>query len=635
MFYFLLMVLTSASLLTACSKENLKNRNLSDKLIFSVGGISIEKAIAFKDNPKSILGNSFRSEIQSENSTSRSYDVGEFTMDVSGALEPLSSLEGEPGMLYRNSQSKIASTNARTALVPMLNGIKYRILLVNPISNSIEYSGLATSGELLEIDVVKGADYKWIAYSYNTEDVIEEPQHSQMTIDSRTDAPLLYASGMVRSAVVGSEPIVINFQHQLAQVQVEIDTKGLFGGVEELDAMFAGDYIKVGKFNILNGTFDPNMISVDVGNLLFHNPDSTSNRVKLAKYYTADTQISSFRLQFSNLSIRLINDKVESLSAKFPSGGLLEFGPYAGSSKGKIIKGLLEMWKIFPKKRILHVEGNAAYSYAASNPLKASGAFLRNPLNFGLKSEFLRIEGFEHEVVGSARNTLKNRLADPANYPDIIIAGMFSGFLTDDYNAMAEYINRGGVVFLMIENSNQYVDAFMKNILGPSVSTANYDSGGAIYTLTTEDADVLNWRFGDVRGKNWGQDFSATLYVKDIPEGLVIPYTSDSRNYAPRVGTTMFRHKTKHLFFVGDTGFLSCELRSGQYPGYLLEPFVVSTDGKDLPLPHKAYGNTTALGALDYYKVGATYEAHNSMIFGNVFSLLVATSHYNGINKVK
>ena len=618
---------------SACSKDKAVLSGEVGKLVINVVGVSSQSQAKLIDFRSSAF--SPRGSIQNLLSDQHveTVDLSDYTMDIisqTGDLNQQIQVEVPSAM---KSSTRSPSKAVRASVTPMQNGTTYRILLMNMRDQRIERSELATAGTLLEIDVHKGQEYKWFAYSYNNNESIDAPDLTAPKLQSRTDVPLLYASGNVTASTVGTTPISINFTHQLTQLHVEVDTRGLFGGIESMEAEFSGDCISTGSFNVLTGAFEGPLDIQNQTKLQFHKPDSSSNRIQLAKCYTSSTHLTSYKVQFSDLSIRLINDQVESLSAKFPSGGLVEFGSYTGSSKGKILKGMLEMWKVFPSKKILHVEGNSHYSYAASNPDRASGAFLRNPHNFGPKSNFLRIDGFESETILATANALKNRLANPSNYPDIIIAGMFSGFVSADYTALAEYIRRGGVVFLMIENTNTYVDNFMKSIFGNTVSTATYDSGGAIYTMTNGDADVLNWRFGDVRGKTWGQDFSATLYVQGIPEGQVIEYSNSSRNYASRTGVSMFRHKTKHLFFVGDTGFLSSELRSGQYAGYLLEPFATKTDGTDFPVPHMAYGNSAAWGSLDYPKTAASYEAYNSVIFGNVFALLVATSHYNGIDK--
>lgn len=323
------------------------------------------------------------------------------------------------------------------------------------------------------------------------------------------------------------------------------------------------------------------------------------------------------------------------LQKKFPDGGTVVFGDYTGSSKGKILNGVMKMWKVFPRKTILHVEGEPLYSYGASVPTRASGAFLRNPYNFGPQSDYMRIEGFNHEVISVGAGKLQAQLANPATYPDVVIAGMFSGFNAADYDALYNYIERGGVVFLMIETETANVENFMSKIFGTKIDAVIHDVAGCVYKMTTEDADVLNYCFGDVRGMYWGQDGSHSLYLNGIPESAVVSYSGSSRNRPPNTGLTMFRHKTKHFFYVGDTSFLSCNQQNGEYPYYIYFPFATTTDGHDFPVPKSKFGESPSSGSPDYPQF--TYinytKVYNSVIFGNVFARLVATSHYMGINR--
>lgn len=148
--------------------------------------------------------------------------------------------------------------------------------------------------------------------------------------------------------------------------------------------------------------------------------DADSKRLKEAYYYTVDLSIKSYAIKFSALSIRLINGQVVNLISQFPNAGVTTFGPYESPAQGKVLYGLLDMWKVFPTKKILHIEGNTVYSYAASNPNKASGAFLKNPLNFSPQSQYLRVNGFTHQVINPTATSLRDTLANPADYPDVI-----------------------------------------------------------------------------------------------------------------------------------------------------------------------------------------------------------------------
>lgn len=521
----------------------------------------------------------------------------------------------------------------RTGAIAMENGVKYQILLYNKSTARFETSLQATAGEPTEIVVVKNQEYEWYAYSFDSKEEIPAIDLGNLVVPSQTDRPLLFAKGLITATQLGSTPLAITFQHQLAQLQVQVDARGMFGNIQELEASFVEEYVKTGNFDLRTGAFTGQLTVVPVDKINFMDLEPGLSRLKLARYYTADLSLQKYAVQFSTLNLKLINDEVKALAGSFPEGGLVTFDNFVGSNQGKIQQGLLKMWKIFPRKKILHVEGSTLYSYAASNPKKASGAFICNPANFGLQSQYCRIDGFEHEIIsGLSANAVSAALADPTLYPAIIIAGMFTNFTANDYDALYTYIERGGVVFLMIENLNTpHVTNFMQRMFGPQVSIANDNAAGAKYTMTQSDGEVLSWPFGDVRGKDWGEDASLTLFIKGIPEGVVEVYTTSARNFPASEGVSMFRHKTKNFFYVGDTGFLSNEKQNGQYTSTIIEPF--ATTSSDLPAAHSRYGALARLVSPDYPQAAGSWQAHNSIIFGKVFAFLEATSDYMGVNK--
>lgn len=619
-------------LFSSCRKERFTGNAGDPKLVINVAGIVAQSQPAKNKAESAVeLGG-----ISSNSKPQPSIKVGQFTMDVHTSKEEMDLNLKQSNMLSSTSKNGSSSGSLRSAVVKMDDGVKYRVLLFNTTTNRMEKAVVATAGVALEIDVFEGQTYKWYAYSYNSSE-----QADLGTIDltdpkiySKPDKPLLYATGEVTS-VHGSTPISINFLHQMTQLKVEVDTKGMFGDIVDISANYAANTIKGGEFNLLTGAFQGNLYTEEsVGLLNFTSKDTISDQVKVASYYTADVNTNSFEVQFVDLNVKLINGTTESLAGKFPDDGKVVFGTYTGSSKGKVLNGVLKMWKVFRKMKILHIEGNDEYSYGASNPLKASGAFLRNPYNFGPESDYVRTEGFVHSKMYVGGNRLRDSLANPANYPDIIIAGMFSGFYQADYDALYSFIERGGVVFLMIENPTTIVDNFMTKLFGTNVTSGYYDEGGAVYKLTSDDAEVLNYCFGDVRGKYWGQDASQTMYLTGVPESAVYTYSYHSQNLPKHDGITMFRHKTKNLFFVGDCSILSNYYRNGTYPGNVLCPFATTTDGKDFPVP-KAYGLAPRLGSLDYGKFsGINYaQVYNGTLFGNVFARLIATSQYMGVNR--
>lgn len=626
-------VLIAVVILGSCSKESFSGKGGDPKLVINVAGIVAQSQPATNKAESAVeLGG-----ISSSSKPKPSIKVGQFSMDVHTSKEEMDLNLKQPSVLSSTAKNGSNNGSLRSAVVKMDDGVKYRVLLFNTTSNRMEKAVVATAGVALEIDVFEGQTYKWYAYSYNSSDQADLGSIDLETpnIYSQPDMPLLYATGEVTS-VHGSTPISINFQHQMAQLRVEVDTKGMFADIVDISANYAANTVKGGEFNLLTGAFQGNLYTDEsIGLLNFTNKDADSEQVKVASYYTADVNTKSFQVEFFDLKVKLMNGTTETLTEKFPDGGTVVFGDYTGSSKGKILNGVMKMWKVFPRKTILHVEGEPLYSYGASVPTRASGAFLRNPYNFGPQSDYMRIEGFNHEVISVGAGKLQAQLANPATYPDVVIAGMFSGFNAADYDALYNYIERGGVVFLMIETETANVENFMSKIFGTKIDAVIHDVAGCVYKMTTEDADVLNYCFGDVRGMYWGQDGSHSLYLNGIPESAVVSYSGSSRNRPPNTGLTMFRHKTKHFFYVGDTSFLSCNQQNGEYPYYIYFPFATTTDGHDFPVPKSKFGESPSSGSPDYPQF--TYinytKVYNSVIFGNVFARLVATSHYMGINR--
>lgn len=537
-----------------------------------------------------------------------------------------------------SKQMAVAGINPLAIDIPMEVGVKYWFVLFNTATQKIDHSVQAVSGTKLELDVVKNQSYEWYAYSYDSQENISPLNSNNPEVQTRADRPFLYARGTVTATATGNTPVAIVFKHQLQQVKVRLDTRGLFGNISTLLAKFAQNTsIKTGAFNIKNGTMGAALSTVPLNNLTFTVVENDSQRQVEARYYTAELTARSYTLDIDQLSVILPNGITENLPVENLSVQNRTFA-FSTGGKGKVHYAKIDIYKVIPRKTILHIEGNSVYSYAASNPDKASGAFLRDVRNFSSVSEYLRVEGFTHDVQTSGANKLRDALANPANYPDIIIAGMFSGFTVADYDALEKYIRRGGVVFLMIENANYgRPEAFFQRIFNSSAVTMKlYDVSGSIYKLNNVDSDVLGWPFGDTRGKYWGQDGSSTFYIENIPASekqKIFVYTESAvnRNNQQPGSVSMFRHKTFNLFYVGDTGFLSNEKQWGQYSSTTIEPY--ATNQQNFPVAHTAYGRAAQSSSPEAGTSAGGWHVHNSIIFGNVFAFLVAQAHYMELDR--
>src|SRR5690606_13834125 len=228
MFYLLLTLLFSSSIFSSCSKDRYVDYSQTSKLSIAVAGV-----VETKDSyvlSKAVNGG--RGGLSSNaNNNDLSFAVDEFTVEINSQTTSDTEQINPSHRLSSTPNSPSINGNSRAAVVGMENDVKYRILLFNLSTKKFERSEIATAGTLLEIDVYKGQEYEWYAYSYNTADHIIAPDINNPQVESKTDRPLLYANGTVTANDIGATPININFQHQLAQIKVEVDTRAVYGDI--------------------------------------------------------------------------------------------------------------------------------------------------------------------------------------------------------------------------------------------------------------------------------------------------------------------------------------------------------------------------------------------------------------------
>lgn len=210
-----------------------------------------------------------------------------------------------------NQVAKGTAGKSATKALAMDPGIKYRLLLYK--DGKFVTSLHAQSGVASHVEVVKGEEYTWYAYSYNTTDNIPDVANpAAPVIESAVDKPLLYASGTVTVTGAGNvdKPLLVRFAHRTSKIGAELSARGMFAGLESITANFAGtDYIQKGTLNVLTGQYE-SMTAVDVGNLVFTNFSvKTKDTIKVASYYTAaQTPIPAMTVNVQSFTIKL--DKV-------------------------------------------------------------------------------------------------------------------------------------------------------------------------------------------------------------------------------------------------------------------------------------------------------------------------------------
>lgn len=294
----------------------------------------------------------------------------------------------------------------------------------------------------------------------------------------------------------------------------------------------------------------------------------------------------------------------------------------------------------YKPKRILTIGANAIYLYGYMlEPNTASRAFMDASVNFGLNlnstvpmAANANGNTFTIEVMTAGKGMIGevidyNYLLDKLNTfkPDIILTGQAVNYYTGGSNTnVIELINRfvdEGGVFLMCNGyyPNSASATAMVNRIVPGVKGTTVALGSnRVFSLPVGDeyeADIiLNGPFGDMRGKLWGSDGDDMHTISGL--------TTDNVNiYSTHNGSaTMFRHKTKPFFYIGEGGFISNPQRyiGGSYTGsFEYCPFAI--DANYRPIPRTNFTATM------------NKQVYNSLIFANIITWAVDYSEYRGI----
>ena len=197
--------------------------------------------------------------------------------------------------------------------------------------------------------------------------------------------PLLFAKGTLL-LLNSIKDLTINFQHQLTQVQVEVDVRGTFGKISSLQAEFHGDILK-GTFNLRSASFTGQLEAIDVGRLNFKEVATNGGNKQQASYFSADRNLKSFTVKFSELGLSLLNGEQVSLAKSFPNAGLASFENFSSNNQGKVLQRNLGYVEGIPRKKILHLS-KEAITTVIQVIIPEKVLFLRNPKNFSENSLF-------------------------------------------------------------------------------------------------------------------------------------------------------------------------------------------------------------------------------------------------------
>ncbi|WP_313000579.1 hypothetical protein [Chryseobacterium gleum] len=281
---------------------------------------------------------------------------------------------------------------------------------------------------------------------------------------------------------------------------------------------------------------------------------------------------------------------------------------------------------VIPKKTVLHIGLETAYGYSAyTGP---SRSLMDSPTNFGTTaSSIVKYEGFTHTSLGNSPSSAALQTA-LNNKPDIVIIGYNYTPNATDAGYIASYLNKKGVVIAMTDDTGTAQNLFRGIFSDPTISASYGGGAGSVYALTNSDDPILNGPFGDVRGKNWGEDASTTVNISGLTSGFVpYSYAQPINSTTARTGISGLRNTSLHFIWFGDGGFLSNENANGnQYPSNTIEPFVAPSSGGYFPVQKSSYGY-----AGNGYAAGGM-QVQNSILFANMIAWAIKQAEFNGIN---
>ncbi|OPB85154.1 hypothetical protein BAZ10_01975 [Elizabethkingia occulta] len=638
-----------------CSADNsiVPNEGVGMKMVIKVDGVTGDviqplgkSAVASATSSLSIVKNINMSGTSGNN-------IG-FVTEVQAQQSPMVANDNS-----RLMQSAIATdgkliSNLIAATQNMTTTYTYRILIYDNNTGELWNTVQATVGTEIRLDVAKGGSYTWYAYSYNDTSNIPAPANTaNPTIDTAIDKDLLYATGSINIPVTPSGqyqayPVNILFNHKVAQVKVRIDATVLaqYATINGIKASFVeNNYIKTGTFDI-KGNSMGNLQVVPTTDIF---TTTSPTNIWEAVYYTADpVSLASYKINITDLPVTfkdvdasMANRNLATYNGNGPAVTPTFTFNFTGPTAGQTLLGVANLKYTPTLKRIVHYSGgSAAVGYASQSG--TGWKFLQSDYNFGTSA---------NSLVNVAKpwpgTTASSTTAAPANYtssettfrgyltaankPDIVIMGVLGDItLASTRTALVNYINGGGVVIMLYENTS-YASSFLNELLGVTNITQRTLSGaGSMYPTNNTNDEILNGIFGDARLQYWGEDANFSQGILNLPTteatiyayGQAINATSNANNAN---AVSMFKLKNKSLFFVGDGGFTS---NIEGNASSIICPFRTDYTNTYRPVP-KPYG-----GAGAGY-TAQSKSAYNSIIFGNVMQWAIKRAEYYGYNQWK
>lgn len=304
------------------------------------------------------------------------------------SVEASGSGENNPFQLSKQASAGAVkpSNLLNAATKPMVQGVKYHLILRQKDNGQVVYNGGMTAGTDFKIDVVKGQTYEWVAYSYNNDEVVPAPSSSNLsnaTIPTGEGVDLLHAAGEVTvsnpanpsAAIV--MPLGIVFKHKLRRIMVELNTMGMFADLMTAEIELADDYFRKGTMTVWSGAVTDSQIITGQRTHTAHKAiegHSYGDRRAFYFYTTRTADINNFKVNLKRFKIQLdepgltreFTAPVTYTFAKLPAGALGQ----SVTAKIDLVESALTVQGIrWARSNLYYQAGHNPYRYGHMNRL--------------------------------------------------------------------------------------------------------------------------------------------------------------------------------------------------------------------------------------------------------------------------
>ena len=286
------------------------------------------------------------------------------------ALMSFRSLPNKSGVLSMASSSQLSEkiTNPKAATNPLPANIQYRILIYDSTGNTLLNNVTAITGANLNIQVDGLTRYKWVAFSVNGTSV-PNVSNGKVLASDLTNKDVLYANGVIDTQT-GQNYLNIIFRHITTRIDVDVDTRGLFGSINTFNSLQVGtgtgsqftSLINAADLDVLSGSFgSPMAVAAARTAVNIANKDvSTGDLVKTISIYTVIP--SGTNVTAGSLTMQpIFSTNLDQTIAYPPSVNLVGVRPYGNSNTYLIFR-------------------NPAFSPIAGNRYQLSSRIIESPV---------------------------------------------------------------------------------------------------------------------------------------------------------------------------------------------------------------------------------------------------------------